>query len=61
MLLRGVDILENMRLSPGFSCEDFLPSAAMARLTQIRVDDPDRALRAAKLRKRRERLAPDGG
>ena len=60
MLLRGVDILENMRLSPGFSCEDFLPSAAMARLTQIRVDDPDRALRAAKLRKRRERLAPDG-
>jgi DhnA family fructose-bisphosphate aldolase class Ia len=47
-------------LSPSFKCEDFLPSAVIARLTQIRVEDPDRALRAAKLRKRRDRLARDG-
>jgi DhnA family fructose-bisphosphate aldolase class Ia len=47
-------------LSSSFNCEDFLPSTAIVRLTQIRVEDPDRALRAAKVRKRRERLAPDG-
>jgi DhnA family fructose-bisphosphate aldolase class Ia len=43
-----------------FTSADFLPSPAIARLTRIRVEDPDRALRAAKLRKRRERLAPHG-
>jgi DhnA family fructose-bisphosphate aldolase class Ia len=47
-------------LSPSFSSADFLHSSTIARLTQIRVEDPDRALRAAKHRKRRERLAPDG-
>lgn len=47
-------------MNSSFASGDFLPSAAVARLTQIRVEDPDRALRAAKLRKRRELLAPDG-
>jgi len=36
-----------------FTSADFLPRAAIARLTRIRVEDPDRVLRAAKLRKRR--------
>jgi DhnA family fructose-bisphosphate aldolase class Ia len=32
----------------------------MARLTQVRIEDPEHALRAAQSRRRRERLAPAG-
>lgn len=39
---------------------DFLPAAAAAHITQIRVDDPDRIYAAAQKRRRRSRLAPDG-
>jgi len=44
----------------GFASADFLPLEAVTQLTRIRVDDPDRSLRAAKLRKRRDCLAPGG-
>lgn len=47
-------------LNPNFASADFLPAAAVARLTEMRVNDPERPLRAAKQRKRRDRLAPDG-
>ncbi|MFN7997500.1 MAG: deoxyribose-phosphate aldolase [Bryobacteraceae bacterium] len=44
----------------GFSSRDYLPDAAIARLTERRISDPEFALRTAMLRRRRERLAPDG-
>jgi len=43
-----------------FLAEDFLPGAVMARLTEIRVGDPEYAFRAAQERERRERIAPSG-
>lgn len=43
-----------------FASRQFLTDAAMARLTEIRVSDPERAWRAAQSRTRRETLAPDG-
>jgi hypothetical protein len=39
---------------------EFFPAAAMARLTGMRVSDPEFASRAAQARRRRPRLAPDG-
>lgn len=43
-----------------FNSEEFLPPSAMAYLTDVRVNDPDRSLRVAKARRRRERLTIDG-
>ena len=43
-----------------FSSQEYLSDALLARLTEIRVSDPDFALRAARVRVRRDRLAPDG-
>jgi len=43
-----------------FSSKQFLPDAAIARLSETRVADPDYAWRAAAARVRRERLAPQG-
>ncbi len=43
-----------------FDPSQFLPGPVLARLTDIRVDDPDRPLRAAAKRQRRAKLAPDG-
>jgi DhnA family fructose-bisphosphate aldolase class Ia len=43
-----------------FSPQQFLPDAAMVRLTEIRVADPEYSLRQAQARTRRERLAPTG-
>ena len=46
--------------SPVFSSNDFLPDAVLARLTEIRVSDPEYAHRIADQRVRREALAPQG-
>jgi DhnA family fructose-bisphosphate aldolase class Ia len=43
-----------------FSAKDFLPATLLAKVTDIRVTDPGRSLRAAKERKRREHLTKDG-
>lgn len=43
-----------------FSPKEFLPASVLARLTDIRVNDPERSLRVAKARKRRESLTKDG-
>lgn len=43
-----------------FQAKDFLPSAVLAQVTEIRVSDPERSLRVAKARKRRPRLTVDG-
>lgn len=43
-----------------FFSERFLPGAIMARITDVRVDDPEASFRAAQERSRRERLALDG-
>jgi DhnA family fructose-bisphosphate aldolase class Ia len=43
-----------------FSPQQFLPEAVLERLTEIRVQDPEFAWRAARARVRRERLAPGG-
>ena len=43
-----------------FDPSQFLPQGVLARLTDIRVDDPDRPLRAAADRRRRPKLAHDG-
>lgn len=40
----------------GFNSKEFLPAATLARLTELRIADPDRPLRAAQERKRREQL-----
>ena len=39
---------------------EFLPASLLARITDIRVSDPDRALQAAKRRQRRKQLTLDG-
>jgi DhnA family fructose-bisphosphate aldolase class Ia len=43
-----------------FSSKQFFPDALLARLTELRVDDPDFAWRAATVRVLRECLAPNG-
>src|SRR5579863_3397146 len=43
-----------------FISHQFLPDAAISRLTDRRVNDPDFALRIAQIRHRRDCLAPDG-
>ena len=43
-----------------FSPKEFLPAALLARVTDVRVSDPGRALRAAKARRRRPSLTRDG-
>ena len=43
-----------------FNDKEFLPAAALARITEIRVADPERPLRVAGKRKRRGALTPDG-
>ncbi|MEP6718954.1 MAG: hypothetical protein ABJB21_07420 [bacterium] len=39
---------------------DFLPAAALSKITELRVTDPECSLRAAKARKRRSNLTLDG-
>ncbi|HXU35224.1 MAG TPA: hypothetical protein VN937_02600 [Blastocatellia bacterium] len=43
-----------------FRADDFVSAASLARLTDIRVQDPDYVLRAAKSRSRRTSLTVDG-
>ncbi|MFL6286453.1 MAG: hypothetical protein ACJ74Q_25220 [Pyrinomonadaceae bacterium] len=43
-----------------FSAKDFLPSTLLAKVTDVRVTDPLRSLRAARARVRRESLTIDG-
>ncbi len=43
-----------------FDAKEFLPAAVLAKVTDVRVTDPERSLRAAKARKRRESLTRDG-
>ena len=43
-----------------FDAKEFLPAAVLAKVTDVRVTDPERSLRAAKKRKRREGLTKDG-
>jgi DhnA family fructose-bisphosphate aldolase class Ia len=43
-----------------FNPKDFLPAEILAHLTDIRVTDPERSLRVARARKRREHLTRNG-
>ncbi|MEJ7711806.1 MAG: hypothetical protein WKF84_18545 [Pyrinomonadaceae bacterium] len=43
-----------------FKAKDFLPARILSQLTEIRVSDPDRSLRVAQARKRRDNLTVDG-
>jgi hypothetical protein len=43
-----------------FSSKQFFPDALLARLTELRVDNPDFAWHASEARTRRDRLAPGG-
>jgi hypothetical protein len=43
-----------------FRAKDFLPATTLAQLTEIRVTEPERSLRVAKERKRRESLTLNG-
>ena len=43
-----------------FLSKDYFPDSLMARLTETRVSDPEFAWRAARMRARRERIAPSG-
>jgi DhnA family fructose-bisphosphate aldolase class Ia len=43
-----------------FSSREFLTDAAMARITDVRVTDPEFGLRSARARTRRDTLATDG-
>jgi DhnA family fructose-bisphosphate aldolase class Ia len=43
-----------------FRAQEFLPAALIARLTQVRVSEPNRSLRIAEKRQRRARLTIDG-
>jgi DhnA family fructose-bisphosphate aldolase class Ia len=43
-----------------FSTSQFLPDIAMARITDVRINDPECAWRSAQMRVRRQPLAPDG-
>lgn len=43
-----------------FDAREFLPAAVLAKVTDVRVTDPERSMRAAKARKRRRSLTKDG-
>jgi uncharacterized protein len=43
-----------------FLDREFLPSAALAKITEVRVTDPEYSLRSARARKRRSNLTLDG-
>ncbi|MCA1629080.1 MAG: hypothetical protein LC785_06855 [Acidobacteria bacterium] len=43
-----------------FLADEFLPASALARITEVRVTDPDLPARAARSRKRRTALTADG-
>ena len=45
---------------PAFVDEEFLPAAALAKITEVRLADPECSVRAAKTRKRRSTVTPDG-
>ncbi|HWQ34891.1 MAG TPA: hypothetical protein VNQ79_18755 [Blastocatellia bacterium] len=44
----------------GFNSRDFLPASVLARVTEARVNEPERARRVAVNRQRRTRLTNDG-
>lgn len=44
----------------GFDAKEFLPAALLAKVTDVRVTDPLRSLRAARARRRRAQLTTDG-
>ncbi len=44
----------------GFLDEKFLPASVLAKITEVRLADPERSLRTARARKRRSTLTPDG-
>src|SRR6266511_4377916 len=44
----------------GFLDEKFLPASVLAKITEVRLADPERSLRTAQARKRRSTLTPDG-
>jgi DhnA family fructose-bisphosphate aldolase class Ia len=43
-----------------FDAKEFLPAALLAKVTDVRVTDPERSLRAARARKRRAQLTRGG-
>jgi DhnA family fructose-bisphosphate aldolase class Ia len=43
-----------------FDAKEFLPAGVLAKVTDVRVTDPERSMRAARKRKRRESLTKDG-
>lgn len=43
-----------------FNVNDFLPTSVLARVTDVRVNDPERSLRTAKARQRRSNLTTGG-
>src|SRR6267142_1163467 len=43
-----------------FLDREFLPVAALAKITEVRITDPECSIRTARARKRRSNLAPDG-
>ena len=43
-----------------FDAKEFLPAGVLAKVTDVRVTDPERSMRAAKKRRRRESLTRDG-
>lgn len=43
-----------------FHDEEFLPAAALAKITEVRLADPECTMRVAMTRKRRSTLTPDG-
>ncbi len=45
---------------PAFVDDEFLPASALAKITGVRLADPEVSVRAAKMRKRRSTLTPDG-
>jgi DhnA family fructose-bisphosphate aldolase class Ia len=45
---------------PAFFDKDFLPAAALAKITAVRLADPECPVRVARTRKRRSTLTPDG-
>ena len=43
-----------------FQAKEFFPATLLARLTEVRVSEPERSLKVAKARKRRENLTLNG-
>lgn len=52
--------MQQTQIEPAFQSRQFLPDAAIARLTERRIADPEFVLEGAARRRRRDRLAPDG-